>query len=150
MYPIMSSYAAAQVKTDLADLLIEAIKDELQDYEKYRRMMEMAKDEKIRRQIEFAHKDEGKHARMFKNILYCLTGRMMDVPVPEIDLSGKLIKDVESSIDGELEAVELYRRIKSMLPGIQFRDMLYEIITDEQEHATRFVYLYSVLSHHDD
>lgn len=129
----------------LIDLLLEAMKDERADREKYRIMMEMARDPRVRRQINFAFEDEGKHYKMFQQILFKLTGKMTDVPVPEIKRPANLIEGVESSIDGELEAVELYRDILAMLPTKQMRDMLYEIITDEQEHAVRFTYLYSVL-----
>jgi rubrerythrin len=70
---------------------------------------------------------------------------MIDIPVPTVETYNRLIDAVETSIDGELEAVELYRKIQSMLPNMKLRDMLFEIITDEQEHATRFVYVHSIL-----
>jgi rubrerythrin len=69
---------------------------------------------------------------------------MIDIPVPTVEKYDTLLDAIETSIDGELEAVELYRRIKAMLPTMQMQDTLYEIITDEQEHATRFVYLYAM------
>lgn len=146
MYPGMVPHMAAQGETNLADMLLEAMKDERHDREKYRLMMEMSKDDKIKKQIEYAYKDEGKHYELFREILYCLTGKTTDVPTPEVDLKDKFICNIESSINGELEAVELYRKIKAMLPNMQMRDILYEIITDEQEHATRFVYLYALFS----
>jgi rubrerythrin len=150
MYSGMSPYMASEGQPELSDMLLEAMKDERSDREKYRMMMEESKEEKVKKQIEFAFKDEGKHYKMFRNILYCLTGQMADVPTPEVRLKEKFIENIETSIDGELEAVEFYRKIKALLPSMQLRDMLYEIITDEQEHATRFVYLYSLLSHHRD
>lgn len=150
MYNPITPYVAVPGQTVLTDLLIEAMKDEKHDREKYRIMMDMTKSEKIKKQIEFAFKDEGKHYKMFREILYCLTGRLEDVPDPDLDCHEKFIEAVESSINGELEAVELYRKIKAMLPNIQMRDMLYEIITDEQEHADRFIYIYAILTHHHD
>jgi rubrerythrin len=147
----MAPYMAAPGQYVLTNLLIEAMKDELHDREKYSCMMEMAKEDKVKDQIKFAYEDEEKHYGMFNEILLLLTGKITDIPVPEVNLKDKLIHNVETSINGELEAVELYRKIKSLLPYMQMKDMLYEIITDEQEHATRFVYLYSLLSrHHDD
>lgn len=130
---------------NLLDLLIEAMKDEKHDRAKYKRMMELANSEKVRKQIEFAYEDEGKHYKMFKYIYYILTRKIIDIKTPKVEPIDCLLPAIESSIDGELEAVELYRKIHAMLPFIQLRDMLYEIITDEQEHATRFVYLYSML-----
>jgi rubrerythrin len=127
----------------LLHLIIEGMKDEKAGREKYKMMMEMAKSEKSRKQIEFAYADEGKHYKMFQQIYYTLTGQYIDVPCPQLKCE-KFIESIESSINDELEAVELYRKIRSMLPNNQLRDILYEIITDEQEHATRFVYLYSM------
>lgn len=129
----------------LLDLISEAMKDEKHDTIKYKKMMGMANKDKVRKQIEFAYNDEMKHYKMFQNIAYLLTGQKYDIPDPKVEEYNSLLPAVESSINGELEAVELYRKIFSMLRTIQMRDMLYEIITDEQEHATRFVYLYSML-----
>lgn len=130
---------------NVIDLILEAMKDEKHDRIKYKRMMEMADSDKVRKQIEFAYKDEIKHYGMFQKILYMLTCRKYDVPTPKVEEYKCLLPAVETSINGELGAVELYRKIQSMLPTMQMRDMLFEIITDEQEHATRFVYLYSML-----
>lgn len=130
---------------NVLDLIMEAMKDERHDRIKYKKMMELAKSDKVRKQIEFAYKDEGKHYQMFKHIYQMLTGKECDIPAPKVEKIDCLLPAIESSINGELEAVELYRKIMSMLPTIQMRDMLFEIITDEQEHATRFVYLYSML-----
>lgn len=143
MTPEMVS-PASTVQSVLS-LIQEAMRDEKHDREKYKNMMCMTKNEKIRKQIEFAYKDEIKHYSMFQNIVFALTGNVPEVPTPKVEHYDKLIDAVESSINGELAAVELYRRIRAMLPTRQLRDMLYEIITDEQEHATRFVYVFADL-----
>lgn len=131
---------------NLIDLIIEAMKDERNDRVKYKMMMDMTRKDKIKEQIRFAYEDEGKHYKMFQYIFYQLTGKQIDIPVPEVEEYDELINAVETSINGELEAVELYRKIQSMLPNIGLRDMLFEIITDEQEHATRFTYVFSMLN----
>jgi rubrerythrin len=133
-------------KENILDLIKEAMKDERHDRVKYKNMMEMANTEKIVKQIEFAYMDEGKHYKMFQQIYYVLTGKIIDIPVPKVETYNKLLDAVETSINGELEAVELYRKIQSLLPNMKLRDMLFEIITDEQEHATRFTYVYSMLN----
>lgn len=125
----------------LLDLLVEAMKDERADRVKYKTMMEMTCKGKCRRQINFAYEDEGKHYKMFQHIYRQLTGQDIDIPAPKPEKFDSMKEAIESSIEGELEAVELYRRIHAMLPNRMMRDMVFEIITDEQEHATRFVYL---------
>lgn len=147
MYQITNTPNCVQMFPEqniLLNLIVEAMKDERADRAKYKMMIEMAKSDKVRKQIEFAFNDEGKHYKMFQQIYFMLTGQYIDIPIPEPKKNEKLIDAIESSINGELEAVELYRKIRSMLPNTQLRDMLFEIITDEQEHATRFVYLYSM------
>ena len=129
----------------VTDLIIEAMHDERSDNTKYKMMMDVTESNKIRDQIKFAYEDEGKHYKLFQNIYQQLTGQYIEIPRPKIELSDNFVDDIESSINGELKAVELYRKIMSMLPTQQMRDTLFEIITDEQEHATRFVYLYSML-----
>lgn len=143
MTPEMVSPASSM--QPVLGLIEEAMRDERHDREKYKNMMCMTKDEKIRKQIEFAYKDEIKHYKMFQNIVLALTGNVVEVPTPKVEHYDKFIDAVESSINGELAAVELYRKIRSLLPTTQLRDMLYEIITDEQEHATRFVYVFADL-----
>lgn len=130
---------------NILDLIKEAMKDERHDGIKYKNMMEMAYDEKIKKQINFAYMDEAKHYNMYQQMYFKLTGKMIDIPAPSVETYNNLKDAVESSINGELSAVELYRKIIALLPNQKLRDMGFEILTDEQEHATRFVYIYSML-----
>lgn len=129
----------------LQQLLKEAMLDEKKDYRKYRSMAEMTDNREIIEQIRFAYEDEAKHYEMFQEIYEEIMGEDIQIKAPELERPDRFIDGVKSSINGELEAVELYRDIRAMLKGKKYRDMLYEIITDEQEHATRFVYLYSMI-----
>lgn len=129
----------------LLDLIKEAMKDERHDRAKYRNMMNTAPSKEVAEQVRFAYEDEGKHYLMFQKIYEDLTNKVIEIPVPQVEKYDNYIDAVKSSIDGELEAVEMYRDIRAMLNSKKHRDMLYEIITDEQEHATRFVYVFSML-----
>ena len=129
----------------LLDMIKEAMRDERHDHKKYRMMMEMTDSPEIKDNIRFAYEDEAKHYRMFQEIYEDLTGEEIEVPVPKVELANSLLDNVKSSIQGELKAVEFYRDIRSMLTSKKHRDMLFEIITDEQEHATRFVYIYAMM-----
>lgn len=129
----------------LLDLLREAMSDESKDRSKYRQMMEMTDNKEIIEQIQHAYEDEAKHYEMFQEIYEQLTGNDIGLLSPDQAHQNRLIDEVKASINTELEAIELYREIRAMLRGRKYRNMLFEIITDEQEHATRFVYLYSML-----
>lgn len=130
----------------LNDLLIKAMKAERHDRVKYERMMGSTKDEAVKKQIKFAYDDEIKHYKMFNQIYFQLTGRKLDIPIPtNIEKYNSLMEAVKSSIEGESEAVDLYREIYALMSNKQMRDKVFEIITDEQEHFGRFIYLYSML-----
>ena len=147
MYNNMDSYYSQLFRSDsLNDKLIEAMKAERHDRVKYQRMMEMTTDPVVIKQIKFAYDDEIKHYGMFQQIYYQLTGRKLDIPIPSnIEKYSTLMEAVQSSIEGENEAVDLYREIFALLSNKHMRDEIFEIITDEQEHFGRFIYLYSML-----
>ncbi len=129
----------------LLNLIKEAMKDERHDYKKYRLMMNMTSSAQIKDQIRFAYADEGVHYKLFRQLYYRLTGKYIDVATPPVVLKKTLIGNVKTSFNGELAAVELYRKIRSMLDSKYNSDVLYRIITDEQEHADRFGYVYTIL-----
>jgi len=129
----------------LLDLLREAMLNESIDYRKYKLMMNMTDNNEIIEQIQHSYEDEAKHYDMFQEIYKELTGSDIKILSPEKEYQNILIDVVKSSINAELEAVELYKEIRTMLRGKKYRNMMFEIITDEQEHATRFIYLYSML-----
>jgi rubrerythrin len=130
----------------LNDMIIKALKAERHDRIKYQRMMEMTNNPIVKEQIKFAYDDEIKHYEMFRQMYYTLFGRTIDIPLPtNIEKYATLMEAVQSSIEGENEAVDLYREIFALMTRKQMRDMIYEIITDEQEHFGRFIYLYSML-----
>lgn len=128
------------------DLLVKAMKAERHDAVKYKRMMESTKNSEYRKQINFAYEDELKHYKMFRHMYFMLTRKTINIPLPEnVEKYDNLLDAVKSSIEGENEAVDLYRTIYAMLSNKQMRDTVFEIITDEIEHAGRFVYLFSMM-----
>ena len=132
--------------SSLEDKVIEAMKAERHDRVKYQRMMEMTADPAVIKQIKFAYDDEIKHYDMFRQMYYQLTGKILDIPIPtNIEKYNTLMEAVKSSIEGESEAVDLYREIYALMTRKDMRDKIFEIITDEQEHFGRFIYLYSML-----
>jgi rubrerythrin len=140
--PMEDMYRAKSIN----DLLIESMKGERHDRVKYGKMMEMTDDPMVKKQIKFAYDDEGKHYKMFNQIYQQLNGRKINIPIPtNIEKYNTLMDAVQSSIEGEFDAVELYRELFALLKNQQMRDKVFEIITDEQEHASRFIYLYSML-----
>ena len=130
----------------LDDKLLEAMKAERHDRIKYQRMMEMTTDPAVIKQIKFAYDDEIKHYTMFQQMYYELTGKRVNIPIPtNIEKYNSLMEAVQSSIEGESDAVDAYREIYALMTNKRMRDKVFEIITDEQEHFGRFIYLYAML-----
>jgi len=145
-YNMNTYYSQLYRVISLNDMIIEAMKAERHDRVKYQKMMEMTTDPVVIKQIKFAYDDEIKHYGMFQQIYFQLTGKRLDIPIPNnVEKYNTLIEAVQSSIEGESEAVDLYREIFALMTNKQMRDNVFEIITDEQEHFGRFIYLYSML-----
>jgi len=147
LYYNMEAYYSQLFRSDsLNDKIVMAMKAERHDRVKYQRMMEMTTDPMVIKQIKFAYDDEIKHYGMFQQIYYQLTGEKLDIPIPtNIEKHNTLMEAVQSSIEGESEAVDLYREIYALMTDKGMRDKIFEIITDEQEHFGRYIYLYSML-----
>lgn len=134
----------------ILELLKAALKDEEEDAAYYAKLMNELPlsehhDKEIIRHI---RNDECKHHKIIESI-YC---RVAGKKPPEIRCedkspTGNLVKDFEKSIFGELEGSAFYRKLYFLFCDMETRDMLYEIITDEQCHATKFCYLYSKYRH---
>ena len=87
--------------------------------------------------------DEYKHRRLFEEIYSALTGA---APLPHKNIFkpeniDNLTEVFTDSLFGELDAVELYRDIMFSISNTGIRDMIFEIITDEQSHADLINYL---------
>ena len=140
------SFRKINREESLNNMVIKAMKDERHDRMKYKRMMEMTDDPMVKEQINFAYDDEIRHYKMFQQIYYKLSGRKLEIPMPtNIEKYNNLMEAVKSSIEGESKAIDLYRGIFVLMTNKQMRDEIFEIITDEQEHFGRFIYLYSML-----
>ena len=129
--------------SEVLDLLIEGMKDKLQDCEYYSKLAttaEIAIDKEVLRQIAL---DDEKHLRLYENIYLQLAGMKIDITVKSRTIGNDLIDEYTKSIFNELSEVEFTRKIYFVFADLDIRDMLYEIITDDQAHATKLSYLYA-------
>lgn len=72
---------------------------------------------------------------MYKDLTgYEVTGTLNeDNPIVNSYMDG-----LQKAFDGELAAVEKYRKIWFGLPNGSYKDTLYGIIVDEQKHAAKY------------
>lgn len=86
--------------------------------------------------------DERKHNKYFRMIYRYFTG--MEIPMSEeedFERPSSYLDGIRRALFGELRAVEKYRDIRKNLPNGAFKDVLFEIITDELKHSSKYNYL---------
>ncbi|OOM14236.1 ferritin family protein [Clostridium saccharobutylicum] len=93
--------------------------------------------------------DERRHNRLFRRIYQDFTG--MEVPKNDeeekFEVPESYIDGIKKALFGELAAVERYRAIRRGLPReVFYRDILFDIITDELKHASKYNYLFTLNS----
>lgn len=123
-------------------LIKNAVSGEREDELFYDYLISEAPSQEEKEIIESIRNDERKHNQMFRRIYQDLTGQTITSPTDvEFEKPSSYIEGIKKALFGELSAVERYRDIRAGLPSQYYRDMVYEIITDEQKHADKYNYL---------
>lgn len=126
-------------------LIKDAVEDERKDELFYSHLISLAPTEEQEGIIISIRDDEQKHNKMFREIYYSLTG--MKISSPEnvyFDEPKSYVEGITQALFGELAAVEKYRDIRAGMPNRYYRDMLFEIITDEIKHSAKYNYLLTI------
>lgn len=139
----MDPYNNNQEKLKEALSLIKSsVSGEKEDEMFYDYLISVAPTDKQKDIIIAIRDDERKHNKMFRNIYKDITGKDVVIENEEKFVEPKsYIAGVEKALFGELSAVEKYRKIMADLPYTMYRDMLFEIITDEIKHAIKYNYI---------
>jgi rubrerythrin len=138
-------YYPAKAYPNALQLMLDAVQSERADELFYDYLLRNAPDDKQKGIISSIRDDERKHNKMFREIYYQLTGE--DIPPgQEVAFQGSpsYLAGLETSLFGELGAVEKYRQILFGLDFLPFRQMLCEIITDELKHSSKWNFLYTL------
>ncbi len=90
--------------------------------------------------------DEKNHNRLFRMIYKDFTGGK---EIPEgneetFERPKSYLEGIKKALFGELRAVEKYRAIRRVLAIDAYRDILFDIITDEIKHASKYNYLFTL------
>lgn len=113
--------------------------------EMYAQLMEMAPTPEQRQHIRHAYEDERKHFRIFSDLYLHLTGRMPSISEPMVKVEDYK-QGIAQAFNDELEAAELYRGMLLNTYDPAIRDAMFEIMTDEMEHADRFNFIFAQLT----
>ena len=123
-------------------LIYNAVQGEKEDELFYNYLISVAPTPEEKSIIMSIRDDEKKHNQMFKKIYQNFTGQQVPQP-KEVNFvkPNSYIEGVKEALFGELGAVERYRNIRAGLPTRYYRDAVFEILTDELKHATKYNYI---------
>lgn len=125
----------------------EAVQGEREDELFYDHLISVAPTREEKDIIVSIRDDERKHNRLFREMYRDFTG--MEVPAGGEETFEKprtYIEGIKKALFGELRAVEKYRAIRRALPMGPYRDVLFDIITDEIKHSSKYNYLFTLNS----
>lgn len=125
-------------------LIQEAIADERHDELFYDYLISVAPTEQEKQVITGIRNDERKHRIWFRQLYTQLTGQRPGVSGQEeaFQQPASYLDGIEKALMGELKAFEKYRVIYKYIPT-QYRDTIFEIMTDEMKHASYYNWLYA-------
>ena len=84
-----------------------------------------------------AYQDETRHYKILNQLYSQLTGDTL-VLTPAFQPPVDYHSGVRRAMNDELQAAHLYKRIYLNAQSRNIRDIFFDIMHDEQEHATRF------------
>lgn len=123
-------------------LVKDAIKGEKEDELFYDYLFSLALTKEEKDIIASIREDEKKHNNYFKEIYSFYTGTIIPSSInPVFERPQSYIEGIKKAKFNEFNAVEIYRYIRAGIPDRYHRDMLFEIITDELNHAHKYDYL---------
>jgi rubrerythrin len=123
--------------------LLKAMRGEAEARKYYKKLIGMAPNEKEADIIEHFYEDETKHLSKFRMLFEMITGNEPEISNAKSPDFDSYIKGIEQAIFDELEAYEFYRDIYLSSKNQLVRDIFFEALTDENEHAAHLNYLYT-------
>lgn len=127
------------------EMMKQAVQGERNDELFYEELIQQAPSKYQKDIISSIRDDERGHNQMFRAMYQDLTGMIIspsgNEPYQKI---GTYTEGLVKALFGELSAVEKYRRIWSGLPAGVYHDTVQGIIMDEQKHADKYNYLYTL------
>jgi len=124
-------------------LIQQSIGGERNDELFYDYLIRIAPTQQQKEVITSIRDDERKHNKMFRSLYTQLTGRApAENPEAPEPLPSSYLEGIEKALLGELKAFERYRTIYLNIRP-EYRDWVFEIMTDEIKHAAYYNWLYT-------
>ncbi|ETT45569.1 MULTISPECIES: ferritin-like domain-containing protein [unclassified Paenibacillus] len=129
----------ATTTQEALELIRNAVQGERNDELFYDQLIKLAPNQEQVNVITSIRNDERGHNQMFRQMYRELTGHeVTGVSNEAPDNVNSYIAGLQQAFQGELSAVEKYRKIWFGLPYGIYKDTLYGIILDEQKHAAKY------------
>lgn len=144
-----SNYGMDFTKQDLTkalDLVKEAVKGEREDELFYDYLISKAPTKEQKEIITSIRNDERNHNKWFREIYKCYTGKEISKcdGGEDFEKPKSYIEGIKKALFGELSAMEKYRTIRAGLPSRYYRDLVFQILTDEIKHAIKYNYILNI------
>lgn len=123
-----------------AELIEEAARRERKKVCFDDKIMQSCTDELDRKRIQQILLNQRKHEKMFGEIYQGMTGRKLSCDIKEPKLSDDLKTNLEQRIFDGFECIEIYRKIYFSVMPPEWKMMMYEIISDEQNDLLKYIY----------
>lgn len=147
MYPYSSrnrqchAMEAPQTDRIFLDLLKEAMTDEATDIRYYEKLSWLVSNDEDREVVRHVQADEKKHLKSLTDLYQKLTGEVPTAIAKESKIGTDLRVEYEKRVLEELEGMEFYRTLYLSQKDMEIRDLFFEMMTDELEHAAKMQYL---------
>lgn len=142
---VAGRWQASAPGRDLVRQLEAFMDDEATAVKFYTELLRDAKEEDLgERAVDFikhARDDEETHIRLFSDLYRSLTGGTYEPRAKEVRYAS-LREGVAMALADELEAAEEYRTVYLRETDRRVRNIFFETMTDEMEHATRFSFVH--------
>lgn len=123
-------------------LLEKSMNDERAGARFYDYLIKQAPTQEAKSIIMEARDDARKHVKMLRAIYKGLTGmNFTSKEMKDVDMPASYLEGIRKAFFDGLEDSQRYRDIRAGLVSRYYRDMLFEIMTDEMRHAIKYNYL---------
>lgn len=101
--------------------------------------------ESIKETIISIRNDEMSHNKTFKKMYKRLTGKDATPGEKEFVAPASFVDGIIMALNGELNAVKRYRVIMEGMPNLAYRDIVFNILSDEIRHSSWYNYIYATV-----
>ena len=123
-------------------MMADAVQGEKEDRIFYDYLISKAPTQEQKDIITSIRNDEIRHNQLYKQMYKALTGIDVAIlPEEEFVPPATYKEGIKKAFFGELKAMERYRIIRQGLPYREYRDIVFEILTDEMKHAQLYNYI---------